>query len=231
MPLSLIAQDKLKTKKINSKTELFKTTCEVLKADNTTKHGAYERAVDKKQPLVQGQYERGKRAGLWNYYDYEGNLIQQYNHTTKELLFHIATDLNNNKAFRVKTDSFNITTKLERVVLPIGGYSGLNTYFYYQLRYPPNSYQNNVEGDVVVSFMVNTDGSTSNFNIKQSLDPSCEREAIRLLKNYKEGWIPAMYKGQEVPAEIQVTIKFLTNFKQLHPNIFKIEASTEISKE
>jgi len=129
IPLSLIAQDKLKTKKINSKTELFKTTCEVLKADNTTKHGHYKRAIDKKQPLVQGQYERGKRAGLWNYYDYEGNLIQQYNHTTKELLFHIATDLNNNKAFRVKTDSFNITTKLERVVLPIGGYSGLNTYF------------------------------------------------------------------------------------------------------
>lgn len=49
------------------------------------------------------------------------------------------------------------------------------------LRYPKTAQSRRVQGKVVVSFIVNTDGSISDQKIVKSLDPDCDREAMRVM--------------------------------------------------
>lgn len=61
-----------------------------------------------------------------------------------------------------------------------------------------------IRGSVELSFIVNRYGNTSDFNIERSTCPSCEKEAVRLIK---EGPKWKLTKGTE-PARITVTLEF-----------------------
>ena len=47
------------------------------------------------------------------------------------------------------------------------------------LRYPTYAHQQRIEGKVVVSFIVNTDGSIAEVKLARSVDPLLDREALR----------------------------------------------------
>ena len=50
------------------------------------------------------------------------------------------------------------------------------------LRYPTSAKVRKVEGKVVAQFIVNADGSLSDFKIVKSLNDACDREALRVLR-------------------------------------------------
>ena len=50
------------------------------------------------------------------------------------------------------------------------------------LKYPPAAQQRKVQGKVLAQFIVNKDGSISNLELVQTLDPQCDREALRVLR-------------------------------------------------
>lgn len=50
------------------------------------------------------------------------------------------------------------------------------------LRYPTSAKVKKVEGKVVAQFIVNADGSLSDFKIVKSLNDACDREALRVLR-------------------------------------------------
>ena len=50
------------------------------------------------------------------------------------------------------------------------------------LRYPSSAQQRKVQGRVVAQFIVNTDGSLSDISIVQPVEPSLDREAMRVLR-------------------------------------------------
>lgn len=50
------------------------------------------------------------------------------------------------------------------------------------LKYPPSAQQRKVEGKVLAQFIVNKDGSISNLELVQTLEPQCDREALRVLR-------------------------------------------------
>ncbi|MBO4396927.1 MAG: energy transducer TonB [Bacteroidaceae bacterium] len=63
-----------------------------------------------------------------------------------------------------------------------GGNVACSKYLSDSLRYPAKSKADKVEGRVIVSFYVNTDGSLSDIMILKSLNEECDAEAIRLIK-------------------------------------------------
>ena len=65
------------------------------------------------------------------------------------------------------------------------------------LRYPPISIENGVQGRVVVRFVVNINGDVSNVEILQSLDAACDKEAIRIVQSMPK-WIPGRKNGVAV---------------------------------
>ena len=50
------------------------------------------------------------------------------------------------------------------------------------LRYPPSAQQRKVQGRVLAQFIVNKDGSISDLELVEKLDPQCDREALRVLR-------------------------------------------------
>lgn len=65
---------------------------------------------------------------------------------------------------------------------PRGGFDKLENYIQKNLRYPKAAKDANIEGKVVVEFLIQTNGSLSDFKIVESLGYGCDEEAIRLLK-------------------------------------------------
>ena len=75
------------------------------------------------------------------------------------------------------------------------------------LVYPAAAAENGVEGVVVVSFTVKTDGTIGNIKVKRMVDPDLEAEAIRVVKKMP-AWIPASKDGKAVESTAEVPFRF-----------------------
>jgi len=74
--------------------------------------------------------------------------------------------------------------------MPAEGYDSYNEYLAKNTRYPASAAADNVKGKVRVSFRVLPDGSLEDLKIVRRLQPDCDAEALRLIKE-GPGWTPA----------------------------------------
>ena len=91
-----------------------------------------------------------------------------------------------------------------------GGISGLRTYLNQNIRYPAEAQENCVQGRVVVSFVVGKDGHISDVTVLRSVDPSLDKEAIRVVKNMPR-WTPGKQGGEPVRVRYNVPVSFRLN--------------------
>ena len=75
------------------------------------------------------------------------------------------------------------------------------------LRYPASAEEKKIEGKVIVSFIVNKNGSISDIKIIKSLDPDCDSEVLRVMKKMPK-WKPGTEKGRPVRSEYVIPIIF-----------------------
>ena len=88
-----------------------------------------------------------------------------------------------------------------------GGMSGLMQYIGRNMKYPMLAQEQGLEGRVIVQFIVERDGSTSNFNIMRGVHALLDAEAIRVLAGM-EKWTPGKQKGQAVRVKYTVPVMF-----------------------
>lgn len=91
-----------------------------------------------------------------------------------------------------------------------GGISGLRTYLNQNIRYPAEAQENCVQGRVVVSFVVEKDGHISDVTVLRSVDPSLDKEAVRVVKNMPR-WTPGKQGGEPVRVRYNVPVSFRLN--------------------
>lgn len=91
-----------------------------------------------------------------------------------------------------------------------GGISGLMTYLNQNTRYPAVAQENGVQGRVVVSFVVGKDGHISDVTVLRSVDPSLDKEAIRVVRNMPR-WTPGKQGGKPVRVRYNVPVSFRLN--------------------
>lgn len=75
------------------------------------------------------------------------------------------------------------------------------------LKYPPQAQRKKIQGKVVAQFIVNADGSIADLKIVKSLDPSCDREALRVLR-MMQNWKPGMQDGKPCRTMVAIPIVF-----------------------
>lgn len=75
------------------------------------------------------------------------------------------------------------------------------------VRYPMIAQENNIQGKVFVQFVVEKDGSVSNVKVAKSVDPSLDKEAIRMVKAMPK-WEPAKLRGKPVRVSCTIPIGF-----------------------
>lgn len=91
-----------------------------------------------------------------------------------------------------------------------GGSKGLIRFLNENLQYPKKAVDKNIQGTVVVQFKVGKDGTLSDFAVAKSVDPSLDKEALRVVKAMP-GWTPAIYGGR------------LSDYYAKQPITFKLE--------
>ena len=88
-----------------------------------------------------------------------------------------------------------------------GGTEKLLEFLKENIHYPKIAEENGIQGRVVVTFVVEKDGSIGKAKIVKSVDPSLNEEAIRVLKLLPK-WKPAMLNGKPVRSKYTVPITF-----------------------
>lgn len=77
----------------------------------------------------------------------------------------------------------------------------------HQLRYPKEARQQGIEGRILCSFIVGSDGSISNIEVVQGLNPQLDNEAVRVL-SLMPRWTPGEKDGQKVNVKCLLPIDF-----------------------
>jgi protein TonB len=75
------------------------------------------------------------------------------------------------------------------------------------IKYPPMAQDQNIQGNVHVSFTVEKDGSITDAKVERKLGYGTDEEAIRVLKLAKR-WNPGMQNGKPVRVKYNIPIKF-----------------------
>lgn len=91
-----------------------------------------------------------------------------------------------------------------------GGMTGLMQHLSKNIRYPAEAHTNNIQGRVVVSVIINTEGKVTNAKIVQGVAPSLDAEALRVTGTMPD-WIPGTKDGKPV------------NVKYTFPVVFRLQ--------
>ena len=100
-----------------------------------------------------------------------------------------------------------IFTVVEQMPMFPGGDAALMGYLRDNMHYPTVAAENGVQGRVVVGFVVERDGSITDVNVLRSVDPSLDREAMRVVKSMPR-WTPGKQNGSAVRVKYQVPVAF-----------------------
>ena len=73
--------------------------------------------------------------------------------------------------------------------------------------YPEEALKDNVQGRVIVGFIVEKDGSVSNPKIIRGVDSALDKEAIRIVMSMPK-WTPGRQNGRNVRTKYNVPVNF-----------------------
>ena len=88
-----------------------------------------------------------------------------------------------------------------------GGESELMSYIAKNLKYPVIAQENGIQGKVILRFVVSKSGQVDKIEVVRSLDPACDKEAVRVVKTLQR-WIPGKQNGVNVSVYYTLPIAF-----------------------
>lgn len=116
---------------------------------------------------------------------------------------------------KVKTKPQTDTTKKKKTwdcmpeTMPYfpGGQELLLKYLADNIKYPASAVKAKKQGRVIVTFIVQKDGSVTHAKIAKSIDPELDAEALRIVKGMPK-WTPGTQNGKPVSVRYMVPVKF-----------------------
>ena len=89
-----------------------------------------------------------------------------------------------------------------------GGELALRSFIANAVKYPVIAQENGIQGKVYVTFVVGKDGSIGNATIARGVDPSLDKEALRVVNTLPK-WKPGKQRGKPVNVSYTVPINFV----------------------
>lgn len=98
--------------------------------------------------------------------------------------------------------------KVYDVVEQMPQFSGnMSAWLAQHVKYPVVAEENGIQGRVVVSCVIDKDGSVTEVKVVRSVDPSLDKEALRVVKSMPK-WEPGRQGGQPVRVRYSVPVSF-----------------------
>ena len=88
-----------------------------------------------------------------------------------------------------------------------GGDAALMEWLNKNIKYPVVAEENGIQGRVIVTFVVERDGSITDVKVVKSVDPSLDKEAQRVVRSMPK-WIPGKQNGSAVRVKFTVPVTF-----------------------
>lgn len=108
-----------------------------------------------------------------------------------------AGEANSEKVFRV----------VEQMPEFPGGMKALIEFMRTNIRYSSSGMENDIQGRVIVEFIVDKSGELRDFKVVRSIDPYLDAEAIRFCKSMPK-WNPGKQRGKAVNVKYTLPILF-----------------------
>jgi periplasmic protein TonB len=88
-----------------------------------------------------------------------------------------------------------------------GGERELMKYLAENIKYPALARENNIQGKVTLTFVVNKDGSISDVSVLRDVGGGCGKEAVRVVGNMPR-WLPGEANGNPVKVRFTLPVQF-----------------------
>lgn len=96
---------------------------------------------------------------------------------------------------------------VEQMPMYPGGPSAMMKFLSENIHYPVVAQENGVQGRVTVAFVVERDGSITDVHVARGVDPSLDKEAVRVVKSMPK-WQPGKQNGSTVRVKYNVPVLF-----------------------
>ena len=130
---------------------------------------------------------------------FAGSAFGQSNQTQKDVVV--------NKPVTEKPGEDKVFDIVEEMPSFVGGSSALMAWLAVNVKYPVEAQKNGISGRVIVSFIVERDGSVSHVEVTRAVDPILDKEAVRVVELMPK-WNPGKQDGQPVRVKYSVPILF-----------------------
>jgi len=91
-----------------------------------------------------------------------------------------------------------------------GGMTAMNAFLSSNIKYPVVAQENGIFGRVTCSFVVNVDGSIVDIEVIRGVDPSLDKEAMRVISTMPR-WTPGEQRGRPVRVRFTLPVQFRLN--------------------
>lgn len=88
-----------------------------------------------------------------------------------------------------------------------GGDMAMMKFMSENIKYPVIAQENGIQGRVICQFVVNKDGSIVDVEVVRSVDPSLDKEAMRMIKSMPN-WSPGKQRGKSVRVKYTLPVNF-----------------------
>lgn len=88
-----------------------------------------------------------------------------------------------------------------------GGNAAMMKFLSDNIKYPVIAQENGLQGRVITNFVVERDGSITDVQVVRGVDPSLDREAIRVIQSMPR-WKPGQQRGQAVRVRFTLPVVF-----------------------
>lgn len=202
-------------KEVTNKDGLFVENYTVLKKNKSIKHGNYERYLNERL-WEKGQYEQGQRTGLWEFYGSRGVLDQQYDYTTRHLVFAKEYQAKDTTVSSVMSQIIRgrdtSAVHLDKPAVPIGGSYRLSFLLMSTLRFPASAQRLGHNGLALVTYAIDEKGQFIGCRLlRSSGNREVDQEALRVVSHFSDlEWIAAQYEGKPVTSILTQPVRFLS---------------------
>ncbi len=203
----------------------------VLKSDENIRQGLYEKRLYYNSIAIRGYYSKNKKDSIWIFYAPNGidtASIGWYNDNKPNRTWTIFDDqcrvrykfdyskydvveynwYETPNKFPILIDTAWTVSDIDSPPLIIGIENPVQL-ISLSLRYPVRAQVNGISGQVLISFIVDKDGSACDFKVIKGVVKDLDAEALRAAKILDKNWFPAKKDGQAITIEYFIAINFV----------------------
>ncbi|MVN78531.1 hypothetical protein GO988_19540 [Hymenobacter sp. HMF4947] len=158
---------------------------------------------------VANQFERGiltkgQPTGVWEYFDEAGQLDLRMNYDSSRISYRRP----DTARYELRINDTWQLVHPTRAPGLLGSRAGRRQELLKGIRYPGAALQQQLQGDFLLSYVVQPDGRTTDYTVLNSLSPACDQEVWRVFQQLPNRWIPAVYQGQARAARYYLCVRF-----------------------